>query len=146
MSFKTHTQLLSRVYDVMERSDLPTEVLNFSCFLILFGKLLNSLIPIFTIIIRSFYSSVEHRAEVRVSHLVLFAANTFASAQLFFFGFNLFSTVSRRVVLGCPLFLVPCGLHSIAALVISLRGFLSVCAIHFQFQFFFFFLLFFPPC
>jgi hypothetical protein len=53
---------------------------------------------------------------VKIRHLVLFAAKAFTSAQLFFSGFNLFSTVRRHVVLGRPLFLVPCGFHSSAAI------------------------------
>jgi hypothetical protein len=36
------------------------------------------------IIIISFYSFVEHRARVKIRHLVLFAAKAFTSAQLFF--------------------------------------------------------------
>jgi hypothetical protein len=79
------------------------------------------------IIIISFYSLVEHRARVKICHLVLFAAKAFTSAQLFFSGFNSFSTVRRHVVLGRPLFQVPCGFHSSASLEILLGGFLSVC-------------------
>jgi hypothetical protein len=52
---------------------------------------------------------------VKVCHLVLFAAKAFTSAQLFFSGFNQFSTVHHLVVLGCPLFLVPCVFRSSAA-------------------------------
>jgi hypothetical protein len=84
------------------------------------------------IIIICFYSSVEHRARVKVRHLVLFAAKAFTSAQLFFCGFNSFSTVHRHVVLGHPLFLDPCVFHSSAAFVILLGAFLSVCPIHFH--------------
>jgi hypothetical protein len=87
------------------------------------------------IIIISFYSSVEHRARVKVCHLVLFAAKAFTSAQLFFSGFNSFSTVRRHLVLGRSLFLVPFGFHSSAAFEISLGGSLSVCPIHFYFLF-----------
>jgi hypothetical protein len=87
------------------------------------------------IIIISFYSLVEDKARVKIHYLVLFAAKAFTSAQLFFCGFNSFSTVHRHVVLGCPLFLVPCGFHSSAALEISLGGFLSVCPIHFHLLF-----------
>jgi hypothetical protein len=87
------------------------------------------------IIIISFYSLVEHRAQVKIRHQVLFAAKAFTSAQLFFSGFNSSSTVCRHVVLGHPFFLVPCGFHSNAALGISLGGFLSVCPIHFHFLF-----------
>jgi hypothetical protein len=50
-----------------------------------------------------------------------------------------FRTVSRHAVLGRPLFLVPCGLYSSAAFVISLGGFLRVCPIHFHFRFYNFF-------
>jgi hypothetical protein len=90
---------------------------------------------IIIIIIISFYSLVEHRARVKIRHLVLFAAKAFTLSQLFFSGFNSFSTVHRHVVLGHPLFLVPCGFHSNAALEISLGGFLSICPIHFHFLF-----------
>jgi hypothetical protein len=64
---------------------------------------------------------------VNVRHLVPFAGKAYTSAQLFFSGFNSFSTVHPHVILGCPLFLVPCGFHSSAAFVILLGGFLSVC-------------------
>jgi hypothetical protein len=62
-------------------------------------------------IISSVYCSVaqEHRAPVKVRHLVLFAAKALNSAKLFFYGFSSFSTVRRHVVLGRPLFLVSCG-------------------------------------
>jgi hypothetical protein len=69
------------------------------------------------IIISLFYSSVEHRVQVKVRHLVLFAAKAFTSVQLHFSGFNSLSTVRRHVVLRPPLFLVPCGFHSSAAFV-----------------------------
>jgi hypothetical protein len=87
------------------------------------------------IIIISFYSLVEHRARVKIRHLVLFAAKAFSSAQLFFSGFNSLNTVRRHVVLDRPLFLDPCGFRSSGALEISLGGFLSVCPIHFHFLF-----------
>jgi hypothetical protein len=41
------------------------------------------------IIIISFYSLVEHRARVKIRHLVLFAAKVFTSTQLFFSGFHI---------------------------------------------------------
>jgi hypothetical protein len=67
------------------------------------------------IIISSFYSSVEHMARVKVHHLFLFTVKAFTSAQVFFSGFNSFSTVCHHVVLGFPLSLIPCGIHSNAA-------------------------------
>jgi hypothetical protein len=48
---------------------------------------------LFIIIIISFYSLVEHRARVKIRHLVLFAAKAFTSAQLFFSGFNSYQKV-----------------------------------------------------
>jgi hypothetical protein len=83
----------------------------------------------------------EHRARAKVHHLVLFAAKSFTSVQLFFSGFNSFSTVCHHVVLRCPLFLVPCGFHSSVSFVISLGGFISVCPIYFHFLFFRFLLI-----
>jgi hypothetical protein len=46
------------------------------------------------IIISSFYSSVEHRARVKVRHLFLFAAKAFTSAQLFFSGLRLYRPIN----------------------------------------------------
>jgi hypothetical protein len=94
--------------------------------------IITAILIIIVIIISSFYSSVEHRARVKIHHLVLFAAKAFTSAQLFFSGFNSFSTVRRHLVLGRPLFLVPCGFHSSDGLVILLGAFLNVSPIHFH--------------
>jgi len=54
--------------------------------------------------ITPFYFSAEHRAGVKVLHLVLFAAKPFISAHLFFSGLNSFSTVRRHLGLGRPAF------------------------------------------
>jgi hypothetical protein len=51
-------------------------------------------------------SSSGHRAWVKVRHLVLFAAKSLTSAQLFFSGFILFSSIRRHVVLRRPFLLV----------------------------------------
>jgi uncharacterized membrane protein len=42
---------------------------------------------------------VEHRARGKIHHLVLFASKSFISAQLFFSGFNSFSTILSGVIL-----------------------------------------------
>jgi hypothetical protein len=54
------------------------------------------------IITSCFYSSVEHRAPLKVRQLVLFAAKAFTSVQLFFSAFNSFSTYiynAREIVI-----------------------------------------------
>jgi hypothetical protein len=90
-------------------------------------------VVVVVVIIMFLYSSVEHRARVKVRHLVLFAAKASTSVQLFFCDFNTFSTVRRHVVLRRPLFLFPCGFHSSVAFVILLGDFLIACPIHFHF-------------
>jgi hypothetical protein len=54
------------------------------------------------IIITPFYSSVEHRARVKVRHLVLFLAKTFTSVPLFISVFNSFRTLRCHVDLDQP--------------------------------------------
>jgi hypothetical protein len=69
--------------------------------------------------------------------MVLLAAKAFTSVQLFFSGFNSFSTVRRHVVLGHPVFLVPCGFHSSATIhfhIKKLSG--QICLAFLQFGFF----------
>jgi hypothetical protein len=70
-------------------------------------NLLTIIIIIVIIIISSFYSSVEHSAQVRVRHKVLFAVKAFTSALHFFSGFDSLSTVRypflyQQVVLSDP--------------------------------------------
>ena len=74
------------------------------------------------------------RASTKHRHLALFPDILLTSLQLFPFSNALLWTVLRRVCLGLPLLLFPCGFQSKASLSAASCPFLSVCPIEFHFH------------
>jgi hypothetical protein len=78
---------------------------------------------------------VEHRAPVKLLHLILWFANALTSLQFFPISVISSSVVLLQVFLGRPLLLTPWGFQSNASFSMVPAGFLRVWPIHLHFLF-----------
>ena len=77
---------------------------------------------------------MEQMTSIMLRQRTLLAAVVSAVFQLMFAFFNSSSIDLLQVLTGLPTFLIPCGFHFKACLVVSVAGFRSVCPIQAHFR------------